>query len=79
MSKTTDYKMTKKHFEQMLFDINGRVPVGCAKVNEDGKTLYLYYGRLKDKHGLEEHIGTWVSGECWTFDDPIKRLKKGAK
>jgi len=74
--KNNTRKIPKSNFELELYGINGGVPVRCRPYVEQGKRLYLYYGRLADIHGIHEHIGTWQGGEGWTFDKPVMRLLK---
>jgi|TARA_A100001391_G_C5044690_1_gene271827 hypothetical protein len=61
---------SKTKFEELLFDLNGREPIGYQKhhdVDYEKNThqiVHLYYNDHK-------HIGSWTKGKCWIYPDHI--------
>lgn len=53
-------KMTKTQFEEYLWVRNNKQTMETSKY--DGCTLY---------YNNEGHIGTWRSGQCWTFESNL--------
>jgi len=54
MSFTFTTEVTKKQFEDYLFNLNDGCVMGYRKLKENGATLHLYYDGFS-------HIGTWQS------------------
>ena len=54
MSFTFTTEVTKKQFEDYLFNLNGGEVMGYEALKENGATLHLYYNDFG-------HIGTWQS------------------
>lgn len=68
------YRITRKEFETLLFQLNGSNPIDRHNVRKESKSVFLYYSPLKDKHGLHEHVATWCAGYGWHFDAPMQRM-----
>jgi hypothetical protein len=72
MSDVTRYRMTKKDFENFLWGLNFKEPIGHRITTEDFENptkIHLYY----TTEG--KHFGTWHQGVCWIFNSVVYELR----